>query len=290
MNEVQERELSVLKEIVKVCERHHLRYFAIGGTCIGAVRHQGFIPWDDDIDIGMPRRDYELFRNHYYAELPEYLHKLDCDNSAQHSYLFTKIHDSRTAYVEYYAKDSLERYTGAFVDVMPVDGLPKDSGKERRIVWKLILLGYLNARNRPIPFRGDSVSRVLKYCIKRIFRIPFHYNFFSDKVLSTVSRYDFNTSEDCIFTWRAGSLDLPIKRIVFRKEWFNSEVEVPFEDMLIKLPVAYDAYLKQDFGDYMTPPPKEQQHSIHDVYINDMNTPCEFYASRDSRRRKRERG
>ena len=87
MNDVQKVELAVYKEVAKVCNEHQLRFFAIGGTNIGAVRHKGFIPWDDDIDIAMPRSDYELLRNEYYKEtgktiilinIIEHIHNIIC--------------------------------------------------------------------------------------------------------------------------------------------------------------------------------------------------------------------
>lgn len=281
MTEVQEKELAVFKEIAKICERYNLRYYAIGGTCIGAIRHQGFIPWDDDIDIAMPREDYEKFRTKYCYELPEYLHKLDCDNSKQHEYVFTKIHDSRTTHVELYAKGLPERYTGAFVDVMPVDGLPIDETEEKKVVSKLIRLGYLNARNRPIPFNSKSLGAIAKYIVKKAGFVFFKYNHFSDKILELGSKYDYDQSKHCIFTWRAGSLDLSLERIVFEKKWFESTKDVAFEDTIMKVPADYDAYLRQDFGDYMVLPPKEQQQTHHNVYISDMNTPCSYYAEKD---------
>lgn len=281
MNDVQMVELAVFKEIAAICEKHNLRYFAIGGTNIGAVRHKGFIPWDDDIDIAMPRADYELFRTTYYKELPDYLKKLDCDNSAQHEYVFMKIHDSRTTYVETYAKGSPERYTGAFVDVMPVDGLPVEEYEQKKVINKLIKLGYLNARNRPIPFRIRPITSFCKYLAKRLFRLFHSFNYYSNKILEIGKQYDFDKSSKCIFTWRAGSLDLPLKRIVFDKKWFESTMKVPFEDTVIRIPIGYDAYLTQDFGDYMSLPPMEQRDTHHLVYINDMNTPCSFYANKD---------
>ena len=97
MTPVQEKELAVLKEIIKICKNHNLRYFAIGGTCIGAVRHNGFIPWDDDIDIAMPRDDYEKLRNEFYTELPDHMVKLDYDNSRSYNFQFFKIHDETSS-------------------------------------------------------------------------------------------------------------------------------------------------------------------------------------------------
>lgn len=286
MNEVQRRELSVYNEIAKICDNHDLKYFAIGGTCIGAIRHKGFIPWDDDIDIALPRQDYELLRTQYCKELPNYLQVLDCDNSKQHSYLFFKIHDSRTTFVEKYAKHSPERYTGAFVDIMPVDGLPNNLADRNRVVKKLKRLDKANDRHRPVPLSAydGSLSGPAKWLVRKMFSLIHEYNYYSSRVRKIGESNDFRTSEKCIFTWRAGSSDLSIERIVFDRFLFDDLIDVPFEDSFMRIPKEYDKYLKQDFGDYLELPPKEQQQTHHNVYISDMGTPCRVYAERDKRK------
>lgn len=283
MNIVQQKELLVYKEIAKVCDKYALNYFAIGGTCIGAVRHRGFIPWDDDIDIALPREDYEAFRTKYYKELPPYLLKLDYDNSRQHSFLFTKIHDARTTFVESYAKNSTEKYTGAFVDLMPIDGLPDDAKERNATIKSFQKLDYLNNRCRPVPLSvyGGAVLGPFKFLARKIFGIFHDYNFYSTEVKKLGIKHNYNTAKYCIFTWRASTCALTIERIVFPKYFFDEIIEVPFENTVMKIPKMYDAYLKQDFGDYMRLPPVEQQKSVHNVYISDMNTPCSYYAKRD---------
>ena len=290
MNEVQKRELSVYNEVAKICDKHGLKYFAIGGTCIGAIRHKGFIPWDDDIDIALPRQDYEKLRTDYYKDLPGYLQVLDCDNSRQHLYLFFKIHDSRTTFVERYAQNSPERYTGAFVDIMPIDGLPNDAVVRNKIIKKLMRLDKANDRHRPVPLSAynGSFSGPAKWLLRKMFSLFHEYNYYSSRVKEIGESYNFSTSEKCIFTWRAGSSDLSIERIVFDRSLFDDLIDVPFEDSLMRIPKEYDKYLKQDFGDYMKLPPKEQQQTHHNVYISDMGTPCREYAERDIERYKKQ--
>ena len=283
MNEVQQRELSVFNEIAKVCDRHNLTYFAIGGTCIGAIRHKGFIPWDDDIDIALPRKHYELFRTQYYKELPDYLQLLDYDNSKQHAFLFSKVHDSRTTYIERYAEGSTERYTGAFVDIMPIDGLPNDAEEQDKVYNAMRRLDIANDKSRPVPLAvyHGSITGPIKWLGRKAYSLFHSYNFYSDKVKEIGERYDYFSADACIFTWRAGSPECGKDRVVFPREYFEKLIDVPFEDSFMRIPKEYDKYLKQDFGDYMQLPPKEQQQTHHDVYINDMATPCRVYAERD---------
>ena len=288
MNDVQERELNVLKEVIKICDKYHLTYFAIGGTCLGAVRHKGFIPWDDDIDIGMPRPDYEFFRNRLYRELPEWIHKLDCDMTSHHAFTFMKVHDSRTTFIENYAIGLTERYTGAFVDIMPVDGFPGDEKEQNRILKKQKILTRLNSRVRPA--RKSQYTKTFKTLVKLgirlVLQIFFSYTHFSDKIMAEGFKTSYYDSPYCLFTWRCGRRYKDNHRFFFNRAWFAETVEMPFEDMMLKMPVGYDEYLTQDYGDYMKMPNEEEQVSRHHVYVMDMEKPCSFYAQRDKGSRK----
>ena len=290
MNEVQERELNVLKEVIKICDRYHLTYYAIGGTCLGAVRHKGFIPWDDDIDIGMPRPDYEFFRTRLYRELPEWIHKLDCDTTSHHAFLFTKVHDSRTTFIENYAAGMTERYTGAFVDIMPVDGFPEDEKEQERILRKQKRRARLNIRIRPTRTAAsfsDRIKNLVKSGIRCALRVFFSCTDFSDRILNEGLKTDYYGAPYCLFTWRCDKRYPDNKRYFFSREWFAETVDMPFEDITIKIPCGYDSYLKRDYGEYSALPPKEKQVSIHDVYVLDLEKPCAFYAERDRKAGKR---
>ena len=140
---VQAKELSTLKKIIKVLETNGLHYCAIGGTCLGVVRHKGFIPWEDDIAIALPRKEYELFRTKMYKSLPEHNRKVDCDTSSSHGFWFIKIHDSTTTQIEQYAINSPDRITGAFVEVYLLDGWSDDlySKKKFTLATRNIKLG-----------------------------------------------------------------------------------------------------------------------------------------------------
>lgn len=283
MNEIQGREYEVLTELKKIFERHGLRYFAVGGTCIGAIRHKGFIPWDDDIDIGMPGKDFELFRTQYYKELPCEYRKVDGDNSLSHNFLFFKVHDSRTTYVEYYAEHTPDRYTGVFVDIMPVDGLPVQEKQIKNLIKKINLLFLLNSWKRPSSRKGTYKEK-MKDFIENILLKAFTFNYFSNKIYKLMNHYDFDTTSKVYFTWRDPAIS--ITRKLYSKEWFASTIEVPFETGTIAVPVGYHEYLTQDFGNYMKLPPKEVQKSVHNIYISDMDRPYSYYVELEKKRYK----
>lgn len=274
MNKIQEKELEVLKEVIKIIERHKLTYYAVGGTCIGAVRHNGFIPWDDDIDIAMPREDYEKFRILYYKELPDKYMKIDGDNCKSHNYLFTKIYDSSTTYIEDYAKYLPERYTGVFVDIMPIDGINSNIIMRKIINYDIEKIAHLNDLNRPWIDDKKNFMTILKNKMKRQMQMHVKYNYFSNRIVEKLKKYNFSSSKYVYFTWRSYA-DYSEK--VFKKDIFEKGVKIPFESILINVPQKYDIYLEQDFGNYMELPSEDKRISGHKIYICDLDKPCEYY-------------
>lgn len=276
MTDVQKKELEVLKEVIKIIEKYDLRYFAVGGTCLGAIRHHGFIPWDDDIDIAMPREDYELFRTKLYKELPEKYKILDCDNSESNTFLWTKIHDSTTTFIENYAKNSPDRYTGVFVDIMALDGLPLK--KAEKIVHKSQIFLTLNKYVRKLPI-GYSKEKPIKAMIKKSLSLIFSYNYFSTRWRDLLRQYTFDKSENVYLSCRNEKSSLAHGyKVIFPYSYFADFVTVEFEDTTIRVPIKYHDYLTDDFGNYMQLPTEEKRNSGHEVFICDMNTPCVHYA------------
>ena len=102
MNDLQKKQLEILKAFIKVCEKYNLRYFLVGGTCLGAARHKGFIPWDDDIDVGMPREDYDKYvlLQKEYEGTPYFIQTWKSD--PRYCYNFAKLRDSSTTFIENY--------------------------------------------------------------------------------------------------------------------------------------------------------------------------------------------
>ena len=278
LSTVQVKELGVLKEIIKVLESNHLHYCAIGGTCLGAVRHKGFIPWDDDIDIALPRSEYELFRTELYKQLPEHIRKVDCDVSISHDFLFTKIHDSMTTQIEQYAIHSPDRITGAFVDVYPLDGRPDNLWSRRLWYLQYIFLMTSNGRRRAYKEKIDSLRSLIKEVYGAVLKKLVRYNYFTDKLQALLSKYDITQYKTAIWNG-AGRRDA--KRfdydMSFPCEWFTDTIPMQFEDMTIQIPRCYHDYLTTQFGDYMQLPPENERGNWHHVVVSDMDTPCAYY-------------
>lgn len=272
VNDIQKHELDVFKEVVKILERHNLKYYANGGTCLGAIRHGGFIPWDDDIDISLPREDYEKFRTEYYKELPEYLEKLDGDNAKHYPWMFMKIHDNRTTYISDYAKDLPDIYTGAFIDVMPMDKLPEKKNDINKLLRRLNRCIDYNAIIRSNYKRIDSSSRLLKEIFRFIIKSTHKSNYYYQKFQRLVEESNEGNSQKLFYAYFVYT-HLPIEKISFSNSYFEELIDVPFEDTTIKVPKMYDEYLRTYFGDYMKFPPENQRNSGHSTIECDMNKP-----------------
>ena len=117
---IQDKILSILKEFINICEENNLTYYALGGTLLGAVRHKGFIPWDDDIDIGMPREDYEKFKKVAPNSLPNN-YKFLSEDTANYKKAFSVIRDDSTKIIMNYSKEELVE--SLWIDIFPLDGM-----------------------------------------------------------------------------------------------------------------------------------------------------------------------
>lgn len=244
--------LSIYVEIKKICDENNLRYFAVGGTCIGAVRHNGIIPWDDDVDIAMPREDYEKFIEIAKEKLPSHLEVFDVTSCLHNENVFAKVHNVNTTCV---GKDNViykDRYTGAFVDIMPLDGLPNNKFLRSIHMKKLKFLLIANTKVR-FPYSrcssfGGKLMYFLMWPVKKL-RSPYYiYN----KYLKLLKKYKFDESEYFCYAW-----DKYMKQFVFKKEWFDGSVTFKFNNTEIPCPIDYDSYMKKEFGNYMELPPIE---------------------------------
>ena len=255
MTSVQTVILQIFKEIDSICKKNDILYYAVGGTCIGAIRHGGFIPWDDDLDIAIPIEDYDRFLKIAEKELPNYLYIYSSNDIEHYHYCWAKICDSRTTFLEkrqYCYKDS---YKGVFVDIMPISGVPTNRIKREYFIKKLRLLSSLNnIRRFPVLL---FYRKVLK-----VFLRAFPFNTFSKKYINALKKYPFADSEYTGYTWSTN-----LNKLIFPTSWFAEGQRIPFEDTTINCPLKYHEYLSYQFGDYMTPPPIEKQET-HDGIID----------------------
>lgn len=247
-----EVELEIFDEFVRICKKHKLEYFMTGGTMLGAIRHEGFIPWDDDIDLGMMRKDYDLFIQYAKEELDEKYY-LDCFETNKDYYLpFAKIRKNNTIFDE---EDShhLNNHKGIFIDIIPFENAPhQDSFKQKiqailvrnitdTMFYKTKIRKLKNSRHPVfVAFLSILPKRTLMKLQNKLMHL--HKDDNSEYVVALAGTYGYvkETSKRSVF--------LPSKNI-------------KFEDRTYRGMNNPDAYLTRIFGDYMKLPPKEKRRN-----------------------------
>lgn len=256
--------LNVYREIAEICQRHNLRYYLTDGTAIGAVRHRGFIPWDDDFDISMPREDYRRFIEYSQKELPSHLKFVNWENTPELIYLFGKVQETDKNIVE--AVESKCGYmltSGIYVDIIPIDGYP-ESRIEQFLVRGVVGLLSCIIRFRCMSIKAQSKKGKLVWVAGLLLTIPLPFlngNACKKICEKLLMRHPF---ANATFTGRASLRLTILNRPPMPMSYWGEPSHHFFEGMDMPLPHDYDAYLRFYYGDYMTPPPESQQHPSHE--------------------------
>lgn len=253
INELRTLQMQIMDSIDEFCQQNRLSYSLAGGTLIGAIRHKGYIPWDDDIDIYMPRKDYNKFLAEYNGFNPRY--KIyDWHNYPNMDILFAKVGDT---YTELSEQGKFRDY-GVNVDVFPLDGV-SDRKIIRAIVFKIKTAIYILAHGKSQKYNINSpykekirwiMSRLWPYSKLKSFRIieSIVLRWPNAKYVTNLISMGSSNPHD--------SFDLSI---------FNPTKEVPFENRKYRIMKGYDDYLTKRFGDYMKLPPENQRVHSHDL-------------------------
>lgn len=258
MNDVQKVIFNIFLDVSKVLTDNNIDYYANGGTCLGAVRHHGFIPWDDDIDITIKIEDYDKAKEHLAKELPDYYSIRHFDSNDHYANVFFKVVDERTTCIEKIDYKHKDAYKGCFVDVMPLSGMPEGKLKRDLFCKKINALRILSEMRIYGKDALDLKWKTMIYPLLRpIFRCvpPNHY---CRKWLDLLKKYPF---EKCKYTGYVWWFD--VARLVYKKEVFGTPTPLKFESTIICCPEKWDELLKQQFGDYMSLPPKDKQQPMH---------------------------
>lgn len=262
MNNLQRKQLDILKEFIRVCDKYNLRYFLVGGTCLGAARHKGFIPWDDDIDVAMPRSDYDKYikLQKEYNNTPYFIQTWRSDK--HYMYNYAKLRDSSTTYIENYWWCHQINH-GVWIDIYPLDGFDnKIKSREKyasriKRIWFAVWLSYLGSMFRKFRLKtffkdlGLNIVAILFYLLN-----PFHMR---QRIIDRkVKKRNF---DKCLIV--GNYFGINAKKEAMPKELFDEYILLDFEDIKCKVPKDYDKYLTLLFGDWRKLPPKEKQIGHH---------------------------
>ena len=257
---IQTCEFEILKYIRDVCERNGLRYYLCYGTLIGAVRHQGFIPWDDDMDVHMPREDYLKFVEITQREPHPYYRLIARETEPKFTHILPKVIDTRTKLTQK-TTWSEKVQLGVYVDIWVLDGAGNSvheaettylAALSHRVQWE---------KSITIPFPPGWGRR---YAFNRWWHhIPARllgYRYLLDKYTNFCMQRPYD-DYDYVGAMAAGTL--PASRNVWKREWFGDGTDVLFNGEAFRAPSNWDAVLRPEYGDYMEPPPMEERTSTH---------------------------
>ena len=258
-NKLKAIQLDMLKQIVDICSKENIKYFAVGGTALGAVRHQGFIPWDDDIDLAMPRKEYERFLKVAPKYLPDNMFLQTHLSDERYPLNFAKLRRSDTTFKEAsYASMNINH--GVYLDIFPLDGYT--NSKLFKLKNKLLNMRVYTAFDCYEPPK-NFFKRQLRNILKLIYKDYKKATISRDKLLRST---DYDNSVKVINYCGAWG----DKEIAFR-EWFGEGTEASFEGIIIVIPKEYDKYLSRLYGDYMQLPPLEKQVPHHYCSVIDFD-------------------
>lgn len=264
---LKKKELEILENFVKACEKMNLRYFIAYGTAIGAVRHKGFIPWDDDIDVCMPRCDYEIFIKNYKDFLEDKYFVQTIETDPLYALNFAKLRDSKTTLIEKHVVD-IDINHGVFIDIFPLDGYEKGQNK----------MLDLRVKNNPVFEQADKnkiFNAISGFNKKFIYKVGENIPNKLKTDLSKLARpKDTKSYDDANFVC---CIVDSFSIIPLEKEIFGNGTYLNFENLKVKAPKNYDLYLRKIYGDYMKLPPKEQRENHHNFYLCDTERSFRYY-------------
>lgn len=260
LRQLQLTELEILKVFDKFCREHGLKYSLYAGSLLGAVRHKGFIPWDDDLDVCMSRSDYDKFLGLWQQTPVEGYVLQNKENSKYFDQSFSKIRKDHTTFLQ----DEWQignHHTGIFLDIFPIDRIP--NGKLNRTIFKWHCMKYQLLTREFVPPKGSAVVRlgstVILACTPKKRREKVRLN-----ALKKITRYNDQHELETVAIEIMRTINSPLPA-----DMLDEYVELPFEDGNFMCIAGWEEYLRRKFGDYMQLPPEEERAWRHHPILVD---------------------
>ena len=253
LKHLQQVSLKILKYLIKICEENNLTYFLYGGTLIGAVRHQGFVPWDDDIDVIMFREDFEKLNEILEKNIDDEYRFMNVLNDESYHYTWGRLLLKNTLFKEWWA-NQVDYTPNIFIDIFILDNIPNNKFKRFIHRWTCYLLNMLSSYSLIKQKNDSKIKEIIQHAVYYTIKIlPVSPYSIKKRCVKSFTKYqNENCEEVCDFP---SSGIMPIS---FKTDWFPLK-KVKFEDIEVNIPNNYDKILKMEYGEYMELPPEESR-------------------------------
>lgn len=260
--------LELLEEFDRVCKKHDIPYMLFAGTALGAIRHHGFIPWDDDLDIAMLREDYDKLMHLDLSEWNDayYLQREYSDHWPIH---FSKLRKNNTTCLEKYHPKDAQTHQGIYIDVFPID-----NASDNALVRKLQFAASKVVQAKSFWNRGYYTTSVIKKTIMVLSSVlPL-------KMFHNIVTMRKHTKSAFVHSFLGGSIHY--KKGIFNRAWLTDTIEIQFESLTVPVSAHYHELLTMQYGDYMTLPSKEKRKSkVHAIFVDIDKNYTEYEHYRD---------
>ena len=276
MNHLQQIEFEMLREFVRICDELNLTYFLVCGSALGAVKYKGFIPWDDDLDVALPRPDYEIFCREAQKMLPKHLFLQNHCTEKYYPLIFSKIRNNNTTFIEKsYATTNIHH--GIYIDVFPLDGYPKDvclqdkleKEKRRYSLTRLCCLDVPRTWKTRLLVICQKLCGVHRKPVKFVSRLEKHIAQYPTKDATIWCNHG---------NWQ-GKLEYAARA------QYGNGIWAEFEGLRVRIPEKYDEYLTQKYGDWRADLPESEKVGHHYHYICDTERSYKSFTKEISKRK-----
>ena len=257
-------ELDLMRIFSEICDKYGLRYYLVGGTMLGAIRHKGFIPWDDDMDVGMPRPDYEKFLKVVKKELPEGYGSLNYKKNKEYNRYFSRIVNKKVKITNASNTKTIEE--DAWLDIFPFDGMPNGRLMQNLHFWRMTFVRFFyhascfdELVNLNRPGRPWYLQAAIRFVAFTHIGSKLNTKRLMLRIEKLLKKYPYDECDYMISFFGAY-----MKREIVDKKMLGRGKKYDFEDLKLNGPVDYDGFLRHFYGDYMTPP-KDSDKDKHNI-------------------------
>lgn len=274
LRDLQLCEFEILKEVKRICEENRITYYLSSGTLLGAVRHNGFIPWDDDIDIEMPYQDYKRFVKIAQRELGNDYFLQNKDTDRTFSSLFSKVRKNNTTMLSTYELGRPGHH-GVWIDVFPILSIGGSFDLHfRKLCIRICNFSLMDKERFYLDQKWirSQTSAVRFYCVKAMLHLPYCIRKSIHSLFSALAMWGGSRK-----TKQKGVLWTEISPIQPTEIYEGKDTTLTFEKEYFSVPPKYSQYLKNTYGNYMQPPPENQRNGGHGKLIIDLENSWEQY-------------